>query len=423
MVSLNDCSIFSLFHHNVNSCCDISTFDTENLLNISKNSPEYEIADLANIIYKIVIDNISHFKDSEISLTLTGGMDSRLILACLLKAGVKPNCLVYGNIQSKDVFFSNRIAKAFGLEIHNPIQEAPSSEWYYKWVVETIKRDKGNSGLHRAHRTAAIAEHSQLYSPKILFTGHMGGEGLRGLTYNDYFASDFFRLVNEGISTPKVAAKTILKNYFLKITEGQIEEILERVSTMTWMKENRKLNKFYFLYDLIAKVHHSQDIRLFNTYVSRVVPVYLQPDYLDILFRTRYHLLNKNNGFFSRLNNPSVYCKILKKLYPELLYFELSNGFTPAEYMMGLWYFIPVKIYRDHNRSTYQPSFFYDKWFTDFIKEYSNNIDNDIWEIYDLNKYNLELKNNTHKTNEGYWFKFSAPIYFDMIEKFRKGVL
>lgn len=423
MESATDCAIFSLFHHNVYSLCDIFSFDTENLHKLSENPPEYEVTDLANIIFKIIVDNISQYRDSEISLTLTGGMDSRLILACLLKAGVKPNCLVYGNIQSKDVIFSNQIAKAFGLEIHNPIQDAPSSEWYYKWVVETIKRDKGNSGLHRAHRTAAIAEHTQLYSPKVLFTGHMGGEGLRGLTYNDYFASDFFRLVNEGISTPKDAAVRVLQNYFLKISEDQIENILEQVSKMTWMKENKNINKFYFLYDLIAKVHHSQDIRLFSSFVPRVVPVYLQPDYLKILFRTRYHLLKKNDGIFSRLNNPLVYCNILQKIYPALINFPLSNGYTPAEYLKGFWYFIPVKIFRDYRRTKYQPSFYYGKWFIDFIKESSNNINEDIWEIYDQNIYKKSLNSCHHKTNEGYWFKFSAPIYFDMIEKFRKGLL
>lgn len=423
MVSTTNCALFSLFHHNVNSQIDSFSFKSEDLYNLTKNPSEYDDVDLAKTIYKIVIDNISHYKDSEISLTLTGGMDSRLILACLLKAGIKPNCLVYGNIQSKDVIFATRLARAFGLELHNPIQNTPTKEWYYKWVVETIKRDSGNSGLHRAHRTAAIAEHTKLFSPKVLFTGHMGGEGLRGLTYNDYFASDFFRLVNEGISSPYQVAKSVLNEYFLRISEDDIEYMLSLVSKMHWMGGDKNLNKFYFLYDLIAKVHHSQDIRLFRTYIPKVIPVYLHPDYLKVLFKTRYHLLNKTGGISKRLNNPSIYCMILKQLFPELLDFPLSNGFTPREYLRGYWYFIPVKIYRNYKGTKYRPTFSYDNWFIDFVRESSNNIDRDIWEIFDLTKYNQAFKNNFHKSNEGYWFKFTTPIYFDMVEKFRRGCL
>ena len=78
------------------------------------------------------------------------------------------------------------------------MREKPNAIWYSEWVNKTIQLDKGNSHLHRAHRTAAISELTSKNPIKVLFTGHLGGENIRGLSYNDYFSSPFFEQFNEG---------------------------------------------------------------------------------------------------------------------------------------------------------------------------------------------------------------------------------
>jgi len=393
-------------------------------MELTKETHKYQVQDIAEVINQIVKRKADGFKDTEISLTLTGGMDSRVILAALLKAGIKPNCMTFGDPRTTDVVLAENIASAFDLPFQNTSQRKPDKEWYYKWVTETIKRDNGNAHLHRAHRTAAIAEHAAKYNPKALFTGHMGGEGLRGLTYNNYFASPFFEWVNEGKVEKKEAAAKVLSDYFIKMQNIDYDELLNEIKQLSWMKNDTKTNKLFFLYDLLAKIHHAQDIRLYQSYVPDVVPVYLQKEYLETVFNSPYNFLNKGEGILSRLKNPYVYCKIIEYLYPPLLDFPLSNGFTPQEYLKGLWYYVPVKLWRDSTQKRkFPPTFSYGQWYVDFVKEHAENISPEIWKIYDRDKYMQALYNNEHRTDEGYWHKFSNPIFFDLVEKYKKGEL
>lgn len=417
-------SLFTLFHHNINHPGEILDFDLQRLFDRINKRSKFKIKDIANAILHSIKPNTNGYKNAEVSLTLTGGMDSRLILACLLNAGVKPNCMVYGNPKSKDAIYSKKLAEHFSLKFHNTVTQPPGKEWYYQWVVETIKRDNGNSHLHRAHRTAAVAEHAELFAPKVLFTGHMGGEGIRGLTYNNYFASPFFEWVNEGSKQPLEAAKMVLNDYFLKTENIDFDALLNQVNELPWMQHDKELNKFYFLYGLVADIHHAQDIRLYQSYVEKVVPVFLQKEYLEAIFSSKYHFLAKSEGFMGKLRNPWLYCKLIEQIYPPLLDFPLANGFSPREYLKGLWYYVPVKLYRDYTRKDkYPPSFSYGKWYQDFVKEHAQNIAPEIWEVYDKKRYFEALENNEHRTDEGYWHKFSNPIYFDLVEKYKKGEL
>lgn len=417
-------SIFSLFHHDVSNQSNLLDFDTKHLYNLTNETVKNEFINIVETIFNIVKSNIKNYKDSEVSLTLTGGMDSRIILACLLKAGIKPNCLTFGNPNSWDVICAKNIAESNGLVFHNACKKPPSKEWYYKWVVETIKRGKGDCHLHRAHRTAAIAEHTEVYKPKVLFTGHMGGEGLRGLTYNNYFSSPFFELVNERQETTLKSAKQVLRNYFLNEENNDYENLFGEIQNLSWMNHDRETNKFFFLYDLVAKIHHAQDIRLYQSYIPKVVPVYLQQEYLEALFGSPYNFLSKGHNVLNRLRNPEFYCKAIKAIYPPLLDLPFANGFTPQEYLKGLWYYVPVKIFRDHRKEKkYAPTYSYGNWYVDFVKEHSQNITPEIWEIFNKERYMEALENNIHHSDEGYWHRFSNPIYFDLVNKYKEGKL
>lgn len=415
-------SIFTLFHHVINHHNQIFDFDSDKLYSLSQQKPVNNADRLSDIFLHIVERNIQDYKDSEKSLTLTGGMDSRIILACLLKLGVKPICLTYGNPEAKDIVYARNLAKAFGLQHHNVASVKPDKDWYYKWVVETIKRDNGNSHLHRAHRTAAIAEHVAKYNTKVLFTGHMGGEGLRGLTYNNYFSSKFFEWVNEKKYSIEEAAEKILTDYFVKYDNKELQKTIERVKKLPYMSEDKQKNKLFYLYDLVAKIHHSQDLRIYKSYVPNVVPAFLQNEYLKYIYSSGSSFLSKKKGAWGRLQNPSVYCNVLKDIYPKLLDYPLSNGFKPSEYLRGLWYYVPVKIYRKRKeKKLYPPTFTYGKWYVDFVNEHVRNVSDDIWDIYDKKRYFKALEKNEHEDNEGYWHKFSNPIFFDLVEKYRNG--
>jgi hypothetical protein len=44
-------------------------------------------------------------------------------------------------------------------------------------------------------------------------------------------------------------------------------------------------------------------------------------------------------------------------------------------------------------------------------------ISEEIWDIYDKESYFHHLNSTALRTNEGFWHKFSNPIFFDLINK------
>ena len=119
-------SIFSLFHHDLSTSSNIANYNAQRLLNLSISQEDfYAIADTIN---KIVLVGVKSGSNKNISLTLTGGMDSRLILACLLKLGIKPNCSTYGNPYASDVIYAQTLCKSLGLNFQNVCQKPPTKE-------------------------------------------------------------------------------------------------------------------------------------------------------------------------------------------------------------------------------------------------------------------------------------------------------
>ena len=159
-------ALFSLFHHDVSTTLSEKSYFTDKLwknLQQPISVTENEIGEEILSILKEKTKNIDH---DEIGLTLTGGFDSRVILAALLHLGIKPVCFTYGNEKNRDIQIAKIICEKLGLTYYNVANIKPTKDWYLNWVKETIVLDKGNAHLHRAHRTAAISELTEKSSTK-----------------------------------------------------------------------------------------------------------------------------------------------------------------------------------------------------------------------------------------------------------------
>ena len=417
-MDINNIALFSLFHHDVSYSNNEFEYQTELLEDLSKENAKVSLGEIAESLIDIVKGNIKGISSDKISITLTGGMDSRIILACLLKLGIKPVCLTYGNFLANDVLISKIIGEKYGLKVNNAISTEPNPETYHEWVKNVVKLDSGNAHLHRAHRYAAIEEHVKMFDTKVLFTGHMGGEGIRGLTYNNYFSSSFYQNVNQKRHHINSEIDSVLKRYFLNTDKLDFDFLISKINKLSWMKNDSKINELYFLYDLIGKIHHYQDIRLYKLFVPNVVPVYLQKQYLEKLFSSNHHFLKKQNGFLGSLQNPKLYCELLKIIYPSLLNIPLSNGYSPSDYIKGLHYYLPIRVWRKYiNKKPSFSSFKYGEWYKNYVKNNSNEMDPEIWNLYNKDAYFKSLNFNDYKTDEGYWHRFSNPIFFDLILK------
>ena len=411
-----DLSLFSLFHHETNSI-NCKQLNSKELYELSKEKITKDEKDIANCLVELVSKKINGLNDHEIGLTLTGGFDSRIILSILLYLKKKPICFTYGDPHNRDIIISKQLCEKFNLKFVHVVKDKINAVWYEAWVNETISRGKGEAHFHRAHRTAAIHEFTSKNPIKILFTGHFGGESIRGLSLNNYFTSHYYNQFQE--DSTKQSCKETLFDYFIQApNENELNTIQKEISKLSWMSDSRKESTFYFLYDLIANIHHRQDIEIFKTFVPKVVPVFMTSQLQEVLIKTRFHYMRRSKSKMSKLNHPELYCLLLKYFEPKLMDISLSNGYKPSDYQKGMLFYGCIRMYNKlFKKNINYPSFKYDHWYIDFIKDKANEISDEVWEFYDKEKYFKCLKEGNHETNEGYWHKFSNPIFIDLLLK------
>jgi len=411
-------ALFSLFHHDVSTTLSEKFYFTDKLWNNLQQPISVTENEIGEEILSILKENTKNIDNDEIGLTLTGGFDSRVILAALLHLGIKPVCFTYGNEKNRDIQIAKIICEKLGLTYYNVANIKPTKDWYLNWIKETIVLDKGNAHLHRAHRTAAISELTEKNPLKVLFTGHLGGENIRGLSYNDYFASPFFEDFNENKLSFDENLKNQLNRYFIKLKESEVTSLKEKINSLPWMTKDKNRNKLYFVNELVGEIHHNQDIRIYSKFVETVVPVYLQASYLEKLTLSKHHFMRKLNKKIGFLEHPKLYCHLISKFYPSLLKIELSNGYAPKDFLKGKMNYVLKRIWQKYiKKIKNHSSFSYTDWYIEFINEKSNEISEEIWTIYNKELYFQQLDTTELKTDEGFWHKFSNPIFFDLINK------
>ena len=410
--------LFSLFHHDISASLNGESILNQSLLKSLNQAVSTDEKDIGDVLVDIVKESIIGLKDNEIGLTLTGGFDSRVILSVLLHLNVKPVCYTYGNENNKDIKIAKEICQSSGLTHIHVGGAEPSPDNYLQHVQDTIRLDSGNAHLHRAHRAAAAREIALRHKPKILFTGHLGGEQIRGLSYNNYFSSSIFRKFNENGENLEILIPNILQEYFLKSDTYDTTQLVHKIKQLSWMQDSPTYNRLHFIYDLIGFNHHQQDLRIFNTHFEQVIPVYLDMRFIEVLMKSRHHFMRKTKSKFAALSHPMLYCKLLERFHTPLLDIKLSNGYKPRDFNNGIIYYSTKRLWTKYiQKATNPPSFAYGNWYKDFITVNSESINEPIWEIYDKKAYFQALKHNAHQTNEGYWHKFSNPIFFNLVLK------
>jgi hypothetical protein len=149
-----------------------------------------------------------------------------------------------------------------------------------------------------------------------------------------------------------------------------------------------------------------------------VVPVYLQASYLEKLTLSKHHFMRKLDKKVGFLEHPKLYCQLISNFYPVLLTIELSNGYAPKDFLKGKMNYVFKRIWKKYiKKIKNHSSFSYTDWYIDFVNEKSKEISEEIWTVYDKDSYFHALNTTEFKTNEGFWHKFSNPIFFDLINK------
>lgn len=170
-----------------------------NIPEIKEESIDYFLKRYESILHSVFYDLKVNFESHEIYSALTGGYDTRLMLASMRKEGIDPSCYVHDN-GSLDLCISEKIAKSENINLKvNTYIESPKigDDEYYSlmrksYYMNDAKNDSGifYQGFDWLMRTANFKE------AKIHLNG-FGGELLRnayGLADKSIDFDDFFKI-------------------------------------------------------------------------------------------------------------------------------------------------------------------------------------------------------------------------------------
>ena len=389
----------------------------DELLNLEVK--KYSFDELAEKWRTIIRQYVTYLKPEAITMTLTGGNDSRMILSALLNLGIKPNAFTFGNPNSFDGVVAAEVARCADLNYHNYYVKNPTSEWFEQYGNKIIEIGNSLINIHRAHRLDAIERELESNpANEMIFGGFMGGEYLKGIPYDDYIIPKLFRKWEENnLHSLEKELLYILEEKKIDLRKIKIDEICNYLGNLKYLNyKNKKEREFCYLFYHCASIHHSQDPNIFMSYCKYVVNPFMDDDFLEILFSSKYSMLKKNTSSinqFKRVDQPRFHCEIMHRLAPELsdIKFAKKGYYTVNEFLGNRYACLFKRFYRYKiNRKYYQPNFPYRAWLREFIKQNLFNNKSEALGIFNIEKLNSAFMESTNHYNEGYWHLFTNPI-------------
>ena len=379
---------------------------------------------------KLLAGYLSESDSGNVLLTLTGGNDSRLVLAGLLALGIKPDSFTFGNPRSYDAVIAAEISKKIKSNHHCHFMEQPSSSWFRGCSEEIIRNGNGLVNIHRAHRLDAVKKEVALDPGRdILFTGFMGGDYLKGLSYDDYITAKFMRLRVKGAVHESEYLEDILREKYLQLATNQKEYLLDDLFPfLEFMNRSLPLpvQELLYLFAVIGSMHDYQDTTVFSWEIPNVISPNMDVDFLERLWASPYSSLGdgagtKTKGSASRV---TFSCRLTHLLAPELSHIPYAKwgGYSAWDLVHFPKTFSARRIFRHLlKKDRYVSSFSYGKWLYHFCKEELTGLHPEISSFYELKHLGRRLDEMPEMNTEREWHSATNPINLSMNYCYFKG--
>lgn len=383
---------------------------------------DYSYDFLVDYWRKMISNYIEYLKPKDITMTLTGGNDSRMIFAALLNLGVTFNTFTFGNPHSSDSIVAKELADKQGINFNNYFVEYPTKEWFSEYSNKIIEFGNSFINIHRAHRLDAVEnEISKNPDVEMIFGGFMGGDYLKGIIYDDYITSESINLFeNSSLSNDEIIKKMLIKNN-LHFSEKEISGLKEKFENLPFVNNQSKIfRQFLYVYKVIGCVHDVQDINIFSSKIKFVVNPYMDVDFLSIIFQTKHCMLYKKNDkkTVKKLMQSILHVKITDILAPKISNIRYAKkGYYTAEEFLGnkIVYLIKRVIrFKLEQRKKAPSNFPYSEWALGFCNDEMKKYNRDLKEIINIERYDNSLKNDNHLTTEGYYHRFTNLININL---------
>jgi len=390
----------------------------ENLFSVSQN--KYTENNIAECWRSITEQYISFLKPDEIGMTLTGGNDSRLILAGLLANGIKPKVFTYGHPSSADCVIAKKVSEKTGLDHTVHYIADPSTEWFYNIAKILLAQGNLEINIHRAHRYDALFKEKNV-SPNLemIFTGLVGGEYIKEPDYNDITIPKHFKYFQ---SNKKRNDKIkYIKNQLDKIgIDSEVldlnlicEEIEHAVNLTKGF--NRWQKKFLYTYYYYAVTHHTQDPNVFSLHLPYVVNLFMDVDFIEKLVCYKDWYVNKPRfKFINKIWHSYLLLKITDLLYRPLSEIEYAKkgAYTgeqmlrrPLKYLLKRFSYIYIK-----NKKNYHQNFPMGNRLFEYVNKEINTIHPKIRNLYKDQFMTNKLEEIKNLTTEENWHILTNPV-------------
>ena len=196
------------------------------------------IADYQNekkTLKEIIAQAVAHC-DGVIGCTITGGVDSRAVLANLLDLGIKPPLAITGHESQPDVKIAQEIAETLGLNI-SVISDAIEED---DWLDQSIKEADGQEGICSIYRLDKFAKYLQKNRIDLQFGG-MNGEMYK----NSFLNQDFPIYCGKPRWDRFYQYKVGTFNYDQSLWGGKIRNEIDRLPSFLkpWLSSHQGTNK------------------------------------------------------------------------------------------------------------------------------------------------------------------------------------
>jgi hypothetical protein len=368
---------------------------------------------LVNAFSKVVHDVSQYLGHKECVLTLTGGRDTRSVLAALMKNGVEARTFTFGFPSGKDVIVSNALADNLGLKFLNPRIDPLSAENYNDWVSKLISYADPFIHIHRAHRLQAYKEVAEKF-PEIgfMWMGCMGGDYSKGVSFNDYIVSSFLRLYYSGVISVEDCIRRVLIEHDFILVEEEVQALVKLVSEIDWLEDKwSKSAEMKLAYHFVGSLHDVQDMLLAKYCGYEVYSPFMDIDFLELQLKSEFnlfHAMRNTRNPLMRLKGGELQAHIICSLWPQLGNLPLANDYKPKDILGNRVIYFVKRLYRQMMKKPNLPTFSYGTWFVDWVKN----------KCLVLGREDFTVNSDSSfSSKEGSWHWITNKIWMDLFKR------
>ncbi len=360
-------------------------------------------------------DMNSHYHSSgNYGITLTGGYDSRMILAGLKKQDIQLTALTFGHTESDDARIASRIAES--IKIPHRI-DSPSLKFYENFERHAMESVVLSGGLLNPLRMVRLSVFEQWTGYDGIFFGYAGSELLRGLYFDSLLSSRFFHRLNTSSlnrNELKQLIRDSLHELFLVPQENHVDSLTDE-----YMENPEHQQPFTHLMNTIIPMHFGEDLRYLGMKGITGIAPFLDPVFYNTLLQNNCIGLLKIKKAFQNIpsmDSPLLSASIITKLDSQLAGIPLTKGFSPRDYVFSSYY-AGVK-WLWHNKlqkRKKQPVTILWPWYKNFLLDFIQQENSEFFE-YDKKRMLAALEDHTGNSEAGY-LPFTKFLHIRLMEK------